>query len=107
MTKVRIAENRQVVTDLGHHQGGTELDVPQDLADQWIRYGWAEPVREPGKRAGVRARIREQLAADPSQSNRAVAETVGCDHKTVGSVRAEMERDGEIPQQHQEQETAG
>ncbi|MFC4912574.1 hypothetical protein [Actinomadura gamaensis] len=38
-------------------------------------------------RANVRARIVEELRADPDRSDRAIAAVVGCDHKTVGTVR--------------------
>jgi hypothetical protein len=38
------------------------------------------------------------LAANPEKSDRAIAETVKVDHKTVGAVRAEKEAAGEIPQ---------
>ncbi len=37
------------------------------------------------------------LKADPSRTNRAVAGTVGCDHKTVGKVRGRLQQVGEIP----------
>ena len=37
------------------------------------------------------------LKADPSRTNRAVAGTVGCDHKTVGKVRGRLQQGGEIP----------
>ena len=37
------------------------------------------------------------LRADPSRTNRAVAGTVGCDHKTVGKVRSTLQQVGEIP----------
>ena len=37
------------------------------------------------------------LKADPTQSNRLVADTAKVDHKTVGAVRDELESTGEIP----------
>src|SRR6516164_4325602 len=39
------------------------------------------------------------LKADPGQSNRQVADAAKADHKTVGTVRAEMVAGGEIPHQ--------
>ena len=39
------------------------------------------------------------LRADPTQSNRQVADTAKVDHKTVGVVRAGLEAGGEIPHQ--------
>jgi hypothetical protein len=42
--------------------------------------------------------IGKLLKADPSKSDRQIAEKVNVDHKTVGSVRAEKESTGEIPQ---------
>lgn len=38
--------------------------------------------------AGKRARIESELCNDPQRSDREIARIVGCDHKTVGSVRA-------------------
>ncbi|RFS86799.1 hypothetical protein D0T12_00445 [Actinomadura spongiicola] len=55
---------------------------PGDPGDQ-------EGPSAPQGRANVRARIAEELAADPSRSDRVIAKTVGADHKTVGSVRRE------------------
>ncbi|MGY8705114.1 hypothetical protein RAD16_05145 [Bradyrhizobium sp. 18BD] len=40
--------------------------------------------------ATKRERIEIELRVDPQRSNRAIAELVGCDHKTVGSVRAKF-----------------
>jgi len=41
--------------------------------------------------------IAKLIKATPEKSDRQIAETVKGDHKTVGSVRTEMERRGEIP----------
>lgn len=30
--------------------GGKRLSVPEGLADQWTRAGWAEPAKPPAKR---------------------------------------------------------
>ena len=46
------------------------------------------------QRRGLAARL---LKADPSRTDRAVAGTVGCDHKTVGKVRGRLLQGGEIP----------
>src|SRR6516164_6374947 len=43
--------------------------------------------------------IETLLKADPTQSNRQVADTAKVDHKTVGTIRAEMVVGGEIPHQ--------
>jgi transposase len=45
-----------------------------------------------------RAVVAAMLQADPSRSNRQIAEQVGVDHKTVGAVRQAQEATGEIPQ---------
>jgi tRNA G46 methylase TrmB len=37
------------------------------------------------------------LKTDPGRTNRSVAGTVGCDHKTVGKIRGRLLQDGEIP----------
>jgi hypothetical protein len=42
--------------------------------------------------------IAELLRSSPQQSNRAVARDAGTDHKTVATVRGELETSGEIPQ---------
>lgn len=95
--RVRIREHRQVVTEAGHHYGGELLDVTDATGAQWVRQGWADPLdtappqREgpsaPVGRANIQARIREELAADPTRSDRAIAAVVGCDHKTVAKAR--------------------
>lgn len=46
----------------------------------------------------MQAFITGRLKADPARSNRAIAEAVNVDHKTVGRVRAELESTGEVPQ---------
>jgi ParB-like chromosome segregation protein Spo0J len=45
-----------------------------------------------------RALVAEQLKETPDRSNRAVAEDLGVDHKTVGAVREGLEATGELPQ---------
>jgi hypothetical protein len=50
----------------------------------------------PDERRGIIATL---LKADPTQSNRQVADTAKVDHKTVGAVRAGLETGGEIPHQ--------
>jgi hypothetical protein len=42
--------------------------------------------------------IAELLKLQPEKSNRQIADVVKADHKTVGSVRSEIEATGEIPQ---------
>jgi hypothetical protein len=49
-------------------------------------------------RAERRQLIAGQVRDEPGQSDRQIAAVLGCDHKTVGSVRQELERTGEIPQ---------
>lgn len=44
-----------------------------------------------------RIAARNSLMADPHLSDRQHAERVGIDHKTIASVRAELERGGELP----------
>lgn len=41
-------------------------------------------------RAERRALIQQEIRANPDRSDRDIARGIGCDHKTVGSVRAEM-----------------
>jgi hypothetical protein len=40
--------------------------------------------------------VRAKLLADPSLSDRAIAACVGVDHKTVGTVRRELEKKGDV-----------
>jgi hypothetical protein len=46
-------------------------------------------------RAQRRELIADEIAADPTRSDREIARLMGCDHKTVGSVRRELA--GEVP----------
>jgi|GEM_PF-2354229 len=54
-----------------------------------------------------RALISRSLKADPHLSDRQHAARVGCDHKTVGTVRGSLERRGEIPKVEQRKDAAG
>jgi hypothetical protein len=49
----------------------------------------------PGQKRDI---IAHRLRADPTQSNREIAGVATADHKTVGTVRADLEATGEIPQ---------
>jgi hypothetical protein len=49
----------------------------------------------------------ELLKANPEKSNRQIAATVKVDHKTVGTVRSEMEGRGEIPHVDKRTDTKG
>jgi hypothetical protein len=51
--------------------------------------------------------IVKRLKAEPEQSDRAIAKQVQADHKTVGTVRAEIERRGEIPHVEVRTDTKG
>ncbi|GAA2621998.1 hypothetical protein SMC26_32945 [Actinomadura fulvescens] len=58
-----------------------------------------EPVpSSPRGRGNVRVRVAEELRADALRSDREIAKVVGCDHKTVGSVRRELQDADEPPQ---------
>jgi hypothetical protein len=48
-------------------------------------------------RPGRRERMAELLTADPTTSNRRIADGAGSDSKTAAKVRAELERAGAIP----------
>ncbi|TMR41516.1 hypothetical protein [Actinomadura geliboluensis] len=54
--RVRIADGRQVVTDLGHHFGGEELAVPPPLAEEWVRFGWAVRVEQAADKPAARGK---------------------------------------------------
>jgi hypothetical protein len=51
--------------------------------------------------------IAELLRADPTKSDRQVAETVKVDHKTIGAARAKLEASGEIPRVETRTDTKG
>lgn len=42
--KVRVSDRWSVVHDDKRHLKGDTLTVPEHLAEQWLRYGWVEPV---------------------------------------------------------------
>jgi len=48
-------------------------------------------------RKQIRRVLARRLLANPGQSDRAVADPMGVDHKTVGAVRRDLEERGEIP----------
>lgn len=50
----------------------------------------------PARALGIRWLVRNALLDDPARSNRKVAVAVGCDDKTVGKYRAELEAEGAI-----------
>ena len=51
--------------------------------------------------------ISDELRENPSISSRAIAARLGVDHKTVGSVRRELEQRAEIPHVEQTTDTLG
>jgi hypothetical protein len=67
---------------------------------QWMSYGvnatHGLPRTNWDKRRAVAAALNHALSKD--LSDRAIAQHVGCDHKTVGSVRRELVASGEVPQ---------
>lgn len=79
-----------------------------------IRRGWTEQQKRAHSRKSnlfrrhlTRERRREliedQLRETPADSDRAIAKSLGVDHKTVGAARRELEGSGEIP--HLDQRT--
>jgi hypothetical protein len=48
------------------------------------------PKGKRSKNAVRRLRIEIELRERPTESDRAIARTVGCDHKTVATVRREL-----------------
>ena len=46
--------------------------------------------------AGKRKALDELIKADPSKSNRAIAEKIDVDHKTVAKARSKLERSGDV-----------
>jgi ParB-like chromosome segregation protein Spo0J len=51
--------------------------------------------------------IAQQIKEDPKKSDRQIAAALGCDHKTVGSVREELEGRGEIPHVEEREDSLG
>lgn len=92
----------------GHHRvrACTELGITD-----WprvVRVGWTEEQkREQARKLNLARRhmtrdqrrelIRQQVLETPEKSNRQIAQSLGVDHKTVGSQRSELAARGEIP----------
>ena len=57
--------------------------------------------------AAKRVLIEAELKDNPARSNRQVAAELGVDHKTVGSVRDEVQSIGEIPQSNRVERKGG
>jgi hypothetical protein len=55
----------------------------------------------------IRRLLARRLQADPNRSDRAIAAEARVDHKTVGRVRGELERRGEIPHVAARSDTKG
>lgn len=47
MTRVRVADSRQIVDEDGTvHLGGETVEVPADVAEHWQAQGWASLVED-------------------------------------------------------------
>lgn len=71
---------------------GTRADAGEYAATCNARHGL------PMSSADKQAAIRRLLQMKPELSDREIARRVGCDHKTVGTVRQVLKPSGEIPQ---------
>ena len=78
---------------LGHYEGMNLFDDDDVVA--WVIS--ANIRRRHLNQAQKREMLGKLLKVDPSKSNRSIAKAAGVDDKTVGSVRAELEADAEIP----------
>lgn len=90
----------QELTGLGFDLPDLPQDVRPDLSEQEkLDLSFSLNLQ---RRHLNRAQRKEVIAAlltkTPERSNRWLSEIVGCDHKTVGSVRRDLEVRGEIPQ---------
>ena len=118
----------QIVSSLGF---GLDLRAATGADNEWHLCGEAgEPDddRDPGYASGCdpyafvisanihrrhltaeqkRDLIAKVLKATPEKSNRQIAETVKVDHKTVGTVRSDLEARGEIPHVESRTDTKG
>jgi len=54
VVKVKVSEGWAVAVDGKQHSGGTEVEVPADLAEEWTAAGWVQPVKAPVKSAPKR-----------------------------------------------------
>ncbi len=54
LVRLVVADGWAVFVDGEQHNGGTEVDVPADLAEHWTERGWAHPA--PAKRRRQTAR---------------------------------------------------
>ena len=71
------------------------IDPPDDAYAYAISLNLHRRHLKPEKKRDL---IAELIKTQPEKSNRQIAETAKADHKTVGSVRTELETTGEIPQ---------
>lgn len=65
---------------------------------RWFASGANRKHGQRRTQADVRVAIEMALRVRSNETDRAIAAHIGCDHKTVGKVRREMQTDGEIPQ---------
>ena len=70
---------------------GLSDDEKRDLAQS------LNMARRSLSREQRREQIKHRLKRNPQQSDRLIAQSLGVDHKTVGSVRAAMSEGGELP----------
>lgn len=101
-----LVDENEVIID-GHHRSkiAAELGIPcpeeiitgkSEAEKRGMAFG-LNLKRRHLNREQRRALIAESLKADPQLSNREHARRTGVDHKTVNSVRGELQSGGEIP----------
>ena len=56
VTKVKVVDGYAVFVDGEQRSGGEVVEVPADVAEKWVRAGFAEPVKAPPAKATARRR---------------------------------------------------
>jgi hypothetical protein len=105
--EVEVDENGVILDGYTRERACAELGLPcprrvrTDLKSEDEKYDYIVKVNMARRHLTIEQKreiTREYLRRFPERSDRAVAESVGLDHKTVGKQRDALEGSGEIPQ---------
>ncbi len=55
LVRVKVSDGTQIAYDGDLHAAGSEVSVPEAIAERWIVRGWAEPL-EPASKPSPRSR---------------------------------------------------
>jgi hypothetical protein len=91
----------------GDRRWGSVIELRAPTTDPYTYVTSANVHRRHLTAEQKRGVITALIKADPTKSDRSIADTVQVDHKTVGAVRAEQEACGEIPHTEKRTDTTG